>query len=132
MLQISYLNPFGSYPCALFHFPYTIFATRNSLSSIGSALFLKNGGWHGFLPILELALASRPPAVAGHPPLLSIPFPFFFLRTLWRNGHSTTPLCSSASALFLSQRRRRGSIGIYDQGAFAVSDSRGICCGIRA
>src|SRR5437667_1036690 len=38
----------------------------------------------------------------------SIPFPFFTLRTLWRNGRSTTPFDSSASALFLSQRRCRG------------------------
>ncbi len=36
-------------------------------------------------------------------PFSSIPFSFYILRTLLRNGRSTTPLHSRASALFLSQ-----------------------------
>ncbi len=46
-LQIPYLTPFGSYPCALFRFPYTTYATRKSLFSIGCTLFAKNRGVWG-------------------------------------------------------------------------------------
>src|SRR5437899_217846 len=40
----SDLNPFRSCSCALFHFPYTTFATLSSLPSIHSALFRKTWG----------------------------------------------------------------------------------------
>src|SRR5438445_4374863 len=44
MLHIPYLTPFDSYSCALCRFPYTTYATRNSLLSIDCALFPKNMG----------------------------------------------------------------------------------------
>src|SRR6266566_6412861 len=52
------------------------------------------------------------PRITNHQLALfsSIPFPFFILHTLLHNGRSTTPFDSSASALFLSQRRCRGVV----------------------
>ena len=44
MLQIPYLNPFGSCPCAHFHFPYTTLFPPSSFLSISSTLFAKNTG----------------------------------------------------------------------------------------
>ena len=41
---LSFVTPFDSYPCALFHFPYTLFFAPNSLPSIGCALFRKTRG----------------------------------------------------------------------------------------
>src|SRR6266571_7925356 len=41
---LSFVTPFGSYPCALFHFPYILFCTPNSLPSIVCALFRKTRG----------------------------------------------------------------------------------------
>src|SRR6266567_1035234 len=43
-LQIPYLTPFRSYPCAHFHFAYILFCTPNSLPSIACALFRKTRG----------------------------------------------------------------------------------------
>src|SRR2546428_14022003 len=41
---LSFVTPFGSYPCALFHFAYNLFCTPNSFPSIVCALFRKTRG----------------------------------------------------------------------------------------
>src|SRR6266571_7349495 len=41
---LSFVTPFGSCSCALFHFPYTLFSSPNSMSSIACALFRKTRG----------------------------------------------------------------------------------------
>src|SRR6266568_1471139 len=41
---LSFVTPFGSYSCALFHFAYILFSTTNSLPSIACALFRKTRG----------------------------------------------------------------------------------------
>src|SRR5436309_5714033 len=47
---LSFVTPFGSCSCALFHFAYILFSTPNSLPSIGCALFRKTRGGMGFFP----------------------------------------------------------------------------------
>src|SRR6266568_8631525 len=81
-------------------------------------LLQKQGGVYQLFPKWNILVSAgnelwlSVPRITNHQLALfsSIPFPFFILRTLLRNGRSTTPFDSSASALFLSQRRCRGVV----------------------